>query len=117
MISVSDWTNKPLLSNVQFGPFSILYSQFGDFDPLMFEKGLNLLLTFAIPAANATKSERLLPAIPIVDLSTITVAVHNDFMRIEAYPHYKSEEQHYKGRQEVSEREERRRYKLLRIRF
>lgn len=105
-ISISEWTTKPLFSSVQFGPFNILYSKLGDFDPFMFERGLNLLLEFAVPAANAAKSERPLPAIPIVDLPTTTITVHNGYIQIEAYPRYKNQAEHHYKETEGGERKQ-----------
>lgn len=88
--SVSNWTIKPTISSVSFGPFSIIDTQAGSFDAFMMQSGLNLVLSLALPAANLIKPLIPLPDVPIVNLSSLTFAVHDGYLQIEAYPLYKT---------------------------
>lgn len=87
--AVSNWTIKPTISGTSFSPFKVIGTQAETSDTIILQNRLNLIISFALPAVSLIKPLIPLLDVPIVNLSSLTFAVHDGYLRIEAYPQYK----------------------------
>lgn len=84
--TIDSWVLKPYIIGGSFGAFTILSSQVGDFDPSKFQAGLNIILMFALPGFNFAQPAFPLPAVPGVNVTSLTLDTQPGYLKVQVSP-------------------------------
>ncbi len=86
---ISDWTLKPTIENGNVRTISITRTSVGDIEGTKMQQGLNQVANLTIPKIDFSAASFPLPNSLDVDMSTISLAIQDGYIQINANPVFK----------------------------